>query len=120
MTFSRVAILLVFLLAGGISTIATAAEREEVCVKYEESFGWSKGYTVEGIVISGADLNAKVGSIARFKPFNTYVVIFWQENQATILELPGFSMGYVPILESQVQDQEGRQWKIKKGHGFCF
>lgn len=106
---------------GCVLTIAgaSAAEREEVCVKYEKDYGWSKGYAVEGTVISGSDLNAKVGSISRFKAFSTYVVIFWDDDQATILELSALSMGSVPIFESEVRDQQGRRWRIKQGHSFC-
>lgn len=102
------------------ATFASAADREDVCVKYQKDYGWSKGYAVEGTVISGSDLNAKIGSISRFKAFSTYVVIFWAEDQATILELPPLAMGSVPIFESEVPDQQERRWKIKQGHAFCI
>lgn len=119
MPVSTVSVPIVVLLTTVITTSAIAADREAVCVKYEMEHGWSKGYAVEGVVISGVDLNAKVGSISRFKSYSTYVVIFWDQGQATILELSAFSMG-VPIFESQVRDQDGRLWKVKQGHGFCF
>ena len=100
--------------------LAHSAERADVCVKYEKEYGWSKGYSVEGTVISGSDLNLKVGSLSRFKAFSTYVVIFWEKDQTTILELSPMSMGSVPMFESDASDQEGRKWRIKEGHSFCF
>src|SRR4051794_35887515 len=73
-------------------TLSLAAEREEICAKYQKQDGWwSKDYAVEGTVISGSDLNSKVGSLTRFKNFSTYVVIFWADDQATILELPAMA-----------------------------
>ena len=98
---------------------AQAAERTEACVKYEKEYGWSKSYAVEVTVIEGSELNKKVGSYTRFRSFATYAVIFWDEGEATILELPAMSMGSLPIFESQAKDQEGRLWKIKEGHLFC-
>ena len=115
----RTRLLLALLAPTAIFSTAIAAEREEVCVKYEREHGWSKGYAVLGTVISGSDMNSKVGSLSRFKSFSTYVVVFWDDDQATILELPALSMGSLPIFESQVRDQQGRLWKLKQGHSFC-
>jgi hypothetical protein len=106
-------------LAANPST-AMAAQREEVCIKYQKEYGWSKSYTVIGTVISGSDLNSKVGSLSRFKALSTYVVVFWDDDKATILELPPLSMGSVPMFESEARDQLDRLWKIKQGHTFCF
>lgn len=101
-------------------TGAEAAERAEACVKYEKEYGWSKGYAVEATILEGSELNEKVGSYTRFKSFATYAVIFWGEGEATILQLPAMSMGSLPIFEGQVTDQEGKRWKIKEGHSFCY
>ena len=102
-----------------VSPLVYAATREEVCVKFEKEYGWSKGYAVQATIISGSDLNSAVGSFNRFKPFSTYAVVFWDEDQASIFELPLHSMGSAPMFETQVKDQEGRSWKIKQGHLFC-
>lgn len=99
---------------------AMAAARADACLKYATEVGWSKGYAVEATVIEGSDLNARVGGSTRFRPFATYAVVFWGEGQATILELPPLSMGSLPMFESDVQDQNGRSWKIKEGHLFCY
>ena len=115
-TFGRSLVALTTLLA---CFEAMAAERAEACVKYEKEYGWSEGYAVEATVIDGSELNEKVGSYTRFRSFATYAVVFWGEGEATILELPGMSMGSLPLFESEVKDQEGRRWKIKEGHLFC-
>ncbi|MBA3012346.1 MAG: hypothetical protein KKF12_11995 [Proteobacteria bacterium] len=103
-----------------IFSIASASEKAEVCIKYQKDIGWSKGYAVTGTVINGSDLNSAVGSFSRFKPFPTYVVVFWDKGQASIFELPSVTFGSVPIFATQVEDQEGRLWKMKEGHIFCY
>lgn len=102
-----------------VSAYSYAASREEVCVKYEKEYGWSKGYEVQATIISGSDLNFAVGSFNRFNPLSTYAVVFWDEDQASIFELPALTMGSAPMFETRVKDQEGRLWKIKQGHLFC-
>lgn len=99
---------------------ASAAEREEVCVKYRQDFGWSNGYRVIGNVMSGSELNRAVRSLTRYRSFSTYVVVFWDEGQASIFELPSGSMGNVPMFEREVEDQYGRKWRIKRGHSLCY
>lgn len=95
-------------------------EDREACVKYRKDFGWSKGYSVVATVISGSDLNSAVGSLSRFELFATYAIIFWDEGQASIYKLPYLSMGRLPTFEQEVEDQDGRKWKIKEGHDFCY
>lgn len=101
-------------------TDAVAVERTDACVKYETQNGWSNGYSVEATLIGGSELNQKVGSYTRFSAFATYAVIFWGEGQASILELPGLSFGKLPIFESDVNDEEGKRWRIKEGHSMCY
>lgn len=113
-------ILAVACLACLCTTSALAADKAEVCVKYRKDYGWSKGYTVQGTVIDGSDLNSAVGSFSRFKSFSTYVVVFWDRDQASIFELPAMAMGGVPMFETEVEDQQGRKWQIKEGHFMCY
>lgn len=103
-----------------LSSFAVAAEKADVCVKYRTDSGWSKGYAVQGTVIDGSDLNSAVGSYTRFNNFSTYVVVFWDDDQASIFELPAISFGSVPMFETEVEDQQGRKWKIKEGHFLCY
>jgi len=113
-------LLLAVVLALVLPVTALAADKAEVCVKFRKDYGWSKGYAVQGTVISGSDLNSAVGSVTRFKNLSTYVVVFWDEDQASIFELPSMALGSVPIFEAEVEDQQGRKWKIKEGHFMCY
>jgi hypothetical protein len=126
MQMSSISILSKLLLASALLVVtATAsasepASEEEICVKYEKEYGWSKGYSVTGHLISGSDLNQKTGSLSRFKPFSTYVAVFWEKDEVSLFELPSSSMGSVPIFATEVKDQKGRKWKIQQGNGFCL
>ena len=97
-----------------------AQEKQDACVKYRTEYSWSKGYRIEASVMSGSDLNRAVGSVSRFNAFATYAVVFWGEGQATILKLPTLSMGNLPIIEQEVDDQDGGKWKIQRGHTLCY
>ena len=109
---------LCFLLS--LSTISMAATNEEACVKYQKEYSWSKGYSIVATVISGSDLNSAVGSYSRFENYATYATVFWGEGKASIYKLPPLSMGSLPIFEQEVEDQDGRKWKIKKDDNFCY
>lgn len=113
-------LLLVVGLTFFLPSSAFAADKAEVCVKYRKDYGWSKGYEVQATVISGSDLNSAVGSFTRFKSFSTYAVVFWDQNEASIFELPAMAMGSIPMFETEVEDQQGRKWKIKEGHSVCY
>lgn len=102
------------------SGASVASETEKVCIKYRKSYGWSKGYAVEGTVMRGSALNRSVGSFSRFKRFSTYVIVFWDEGEASIFDLPRHAYGRPPLFWMVVRDQEGREWRIKKGHLSCF
>lgn len=99
---------------------AFAANKADVCVQYRKDYGWSKGYEVQATVISGSDLNSAVGSFTRFKSFSTYAVVFWDKKEVSIFELPPMTIGSVPTFETEVEDQQGRKWKIKEGHSLCY
>lgn len=99
---------------------AWASSKAEACLKYQKEYGWSDGYKVEGTLIGGAELSAKVGDYTRFRSFSTYFVVFWDKDQASIFELPGTSFGAVPIFEAEVVDQRNKTWSIKAGHTFCY
>jgi len=109
-----------FLFLMFFAILAYGSEKQEACVKYRKDYGWSKGYAVIATVISGSDLNSAVGSFTKYDSFATYAVVFWDENQASVFKLPPLSMGSLPMFEQEVEDQEGRKWKIKEGHSFCY
>ena len=111
-------ILLFFLLF--LSSASMAAKNQEACIKYQKDNGWSKGYSVVATVISGSDLNSAVGSYSQFESYATYATVFWGEDKVSIYKLPPLSMSSLPIFEQEIEDQEGRKWKIKEGHIFCY
>jgi hypothetical protein len=69
-----------------ISVSAVAAERETVCAKYQSEGGWSKNYKVEATIIRGTELNQATRSF-EYNGLSTYVVIFWDKDQASIIEM---------------------------------
>lgn len=103
-----------------LSKAAYAETQESVCLKYKKEYGWSPSYSVEAKIMSGADLSSVTGKYMRFRAFSTYAVVFWDNDQATILELPTSSLGSVPSFSTSVKDQEGREWKISQSNGFCL
>lgn len=97
---------------------AEASEQNDICVKYLTDDGWSKGYSVTGNLISGFDLNFNTGSYNKYDTLSYYVVIFWTQDQASILRLPN-AIFFIPLSETNVYDQYEREWKIKLGHVGC-
>jgi hypothetical protein len=103
-----------------ICASAFAAHKEAACVKYAVDYGWSHPYEVQAEVISGMDLNTAVGSYTRFKSYATYAVVFWGQGQASIFQLPAYSLDQLPMIATQVQDQDGRLWEISADNGVCI
>ncbi|TYP94002.1 hypothetical protein LX73_1722 [Fodinibius salinus] len=85
---------------------------ETLCVKYETETGWSQGYTVDVTVIEGSTLNEKTGTYD-YNGYSTYAVIFWDNDQATIVELNYFT-GSFSSTGTTGEDQRGREWKLAK------
>ncbi len=102
------------------SIVLHATVKEKACVKYKKSYGWSHGYPVIVTIISGSNLNSVIGSFTKYDSFSTYAIVFWDEHKTSIFKLPPMSMGALPMFEQEVEDQERRKWKIKKGHDFCY
>ncbi len=91
-----------------------------ICIKFQKKFGWSKNYSVTGKIISGSDLNSATGSLGRFETLATYIVVFWDDDKASIFKLPFTSFGKIPMFETEVVDQKGIKWKIKKYDSLCY
>lgn len=94
-----------------------AASSETVCIKYQTSTGWSKGYQVDGPVIQGSELNRRTNTYD-YKPYSTYVVVFWNPNQASILELDYF-LGSINSFGQLATDQIDRRWQVSKT-SYCY
>lgn len=108
--------LILFVLLGFISGIVTAGEKAVVCAKYRANYGWSKGYQVEATILSGSELNSATQSFD-YNSISTYVVIFWDQDQVTIIEM---SFPYLSVVGTSGEDRQGKEWEVSKGSGICF
>lgn len=96
--------------------VATAAaERLQVCAKYRTSHGWSDGYRVQATKLGGSELNRATGSW-EYNSLATYVVIFWDRDQASVIEL---SWPFLGPMGTDGQDQRGTRWEISTS-SLCF
>lgn len=93
----------------------SAVERVEICAKYRTSSGLSDGYKVKATIIKGYELNQATSSL-NYQSLDTYVVIFWDRNEASVIQMES---PFVTYMEEKGYDQQGREWQIKKG-SFCF
>ena len=105
-----VIILLIFL-----SFNAFAYEVLDVCATYSNS---GKTYKVEGQIYKGTELNQRTNSYD-YNSYSTYVVIFWTNAQATIIELD-YYFGSLGPMGSDGKDQGGKPWKVEEGHLYCY
>ena len=93
-----------------ISSYSFASEEVTVCAKYQTESGWSDGYKVNAYVLKGSELNSATNSFD-YTSFSTYTVIFWSDDQATIIEMDSPYLSYVG---TEGTDQIGRIWKVAK------
>ena len=91
-----------------------AYEVLDVCATYDNT---NKSYKVTGNVYKGSELNDRTNSY-NYDSFSKYVVIFWSNDQASVIEMDS-SLGDL-TFEQSGKDQDGRPWTIKKGHSFCY
>lgn len=101
--------------ASGLGAFAEAFAEpadDKVCVTYATSTGWSKGYEVEGTVLKGSELNRRT-STRDYTSYSTYVVVFWGEDQASILKLALYT-GSISRYGQDATDQQGRKWRVSR------
>jgi YD repeat-containing protein len=91
----------VLLLSGTVS----ASERVDICAVYSNT---GSTYHVTAIAIAGSELNQATHSF-NYNSLGHYIVIFWAQDQATVIEMSGF-----PGRPSFFQQSgtEGRSWEI--------
>jgi len=104
-------IVIIFLIF--LSFNAFAYEVLDVCATYSNS---GKKYKVEGQIYKGKELNERTDSYD-YNSYSTYVVIFWSNDKATIIELDYGSLG---SFGSDGKDKGGYPWNIREGHLFCY
>jgi YD repeat-containing protein len=88
---------------------ARASEQVDICAIYSNS---GSSYHVTATAISGSELNAATHSFD-YNSFGHYIVIFWAQGQATVIEMNSITGMPGPIQESST-DQEGRSWEISR------
>ena len=89
----------------------------DVCATYSNS---GKSYKVEAKIFSGRELNRRTRTF-KYSSFSTYAIIFWSNDQATVIKLGNVIGGRISEIGSNTGvDQQGRPWSIKKGHRFCY
>ena len=93
------------------------AKQVDVCAKYMTQSGWSDSYSVEATVVSGSVLNDKTGSL-NYDALSTYAVIFWSDDQATVLKLRSLA-GEITSFGTKATDQRGRTWHVSTSD-MCF
>lgn len=103
---------LAILVASLCATLARGAERVQVCA----TEGQGKSYKVQATLTTGQELNSATHSFD-YNGFSKYVVIFWQDNQASVIEMdyPGLSSYGV-----DGKDQQGRHWSVSSNTAYCF
>jgi hypothetical protein len=93
------------------------AHRQNVCVKYKKRHGWSKGYKVQGTIIKGSELSRKTGSY-KYNSYSTYVVVFWDNDEASVLELD-YYYGSISGVGVSAKDQRNRPWEVSSS-SICY
>lgn len=86
---------------------AVAAEQVDICAQYTST---GKSYHVTATSETGAELNQATQTF-NYNSFGQYIVIFWTQNQASVIEMLGVFGGPTYIPNSGT-DQEGRTWQI--------
>ena len=100
-----------------LAASATARERVTACAQSKREDGsWSQGYKVEATVLSSQEL---FQATRQFYEFGTYVVIFWAENQASIIHLD-YGLGTLTAFPAEGEDQQKRRWQVAKWSALCM
>lgn len=98
------------LLLTGLQT-AIAVQQLTVCAKQ----GNWRPYLVSASLYTGSELN-KATRTFDYTAFSRYVVIFWSQEQATVIELSKPSLS---AIGTSGTDQQGREWHVSTSSN-CF
>ena len=89
------------------ASVAVASERVDICAQYSNT---GKSYHVQAISLSGSQLNQATHTFD-YNSLSHYIVIFWDQRQASIIEMQGIFVGPTPFPSGGI-DQLGRTWEI--------
>lgn len=118
---------ILLLLAVLFSWTAEAKYTQTCKVKYRKNYGWSEYYQVDVNFLCGSELN-KATRTYNYSSYMTYAVIFWDKNQATVIEISSYTGCGSTVTKSCItnnlsnlegEDQKGRIWEICTGN-FCY
>lgn len=90
-----------------------AYEVIEACATY---IGTGKSYEVTVNLFEGSDLNQRTSSFD-YNAFDKYAVIFWNNDQASVIELESSFCN--TDFGCDGVDQQGYRWAIKSGYFSC-
>lgn len=116
--FDRCAKLLSVAALAAVTFPAFAADKAEICAKYRSNFKWSKGYAVTAAIASASEMAQHDRSVD-YNYANKYVVIFWSQDEATVIEMDGPFFGPT-VFASKGTDKTGKLWEISASSGMCF
>jgi hypothetical protein len=96
------------LFASFVSTPAVASERVEICAQYTAT---QHSYHVNAISVRGSELNSETHSF-NYNSLSYYIVIFWAQDQASVIEMNSPFFGQPTPFGADGSDQQGRAWQI--------
>ena len=85
-----------------------------VCAKYKNT---GKEYKVNAQIMSGTELNRRTRSYD-YNSFSKYAVIFWAQDQVSIIELD--YPGTVSTWGTDGTDQRGYKWELSSSTTYCY
>lgn len=92
---------------------AFAYEVLEACATY---VGTGKSYEIDVNIYDGRELNERTSSYD-YNSYDNYVVIFWSNDEASVIELDSSFCN--TDFSCDGVDQRGYKWEIKTGFFFC-
>ena len=101
-----------------ITGSARAQNVQLVCATYQNT---GKSYTQEAHVLSGRELN-KLSRSYRFSTFTYYAILYWADDQFSVIRLDYALSGNISLFGTSGTDQRGYPWRLKKissRHSYC-
>lgn len=125
LSFSKVVIimkkLVLIITLSLFATYANAYEVKKICAKYRTNYSWSQPYQVKAQIYSGQELNQATGNpLGNYDMFSHYAVIWWSQNQASLIQINDIYVAGGMLFNGNGIDQQGRQWELSDSMGMCI
>lgn len=113
-------------LLAALPCLSWARVEAPVKVQYDTANGRSNWLSVNGIFVTGTELNSATRTMS-YDAFSSYVVIFWGSGQAAVIRSKTFTLCGAQFTAScfplvgriEGADQDGRTWHVCTS-GMCF